>query len=122
MTRHCILSTVSAAHWDEPLSLDECTKQEISFWHENLAFLKTRHCFLNTKPHIFVSSDASDLGCGSVILLDSEQFCHKLWDREERLKSSTWRELAAIESTIQSNFTRFSHQMVYRQSGSRQNC
>ncbi len=106
MTRHCILSTVSAAHWDEQISLDEYTKQEISFWHENLAFLKTRHCFLNTKPHIFVYSDASDTGCGSVISLDSEQFCHKLWDREERLKIIN---NGVRHSVFQSNFARFSH-------------
>ena len=36
-------------------------------------------------------------------LLDrnNEQICHKLWEENEHSKSSSWRELAAIEFTLE---------------------
>ena len=90
MTRHCVLSTVAAEHWDKLIYLDEYTKNELFFWKNNLSYLKTRHCFLHSTPHKFVYSDASDTGCGSLLTLDTKQICHKLWDEHERSKSSTW--------------------------------
>ena len=54
------------------------------------------------KPNVFGLSDASTTGCGAVISLDSQHVCHKLWDSSEASKSSTWRELAAIDFAIES--------------------
>ena len=102
MTRHCVLSTVAAEHWDKPIFLDEYTKNERFFWRDNLSYRKTRHCFLHSTPHKFVYSDASDTGCGSLLTLDTKQICHKLWDENERSKSSTWRELTAIDFALPS--------------------
>ena len=51
---------------------------------------------------MFAFSDASATGCGAVISLDSEHVCHKLWNSSEASKSSTWRELAAIDFAIES--------------------
>ena len=42
--------------------------------------LKVRDCFLIHKPQRFVYSDASATGCGSVISLNDEHICHRLWD------------------------------------------
>lgn len=53
MTRHCVLSTVAAEHWDKLISLDEYTKNELFFWRDNLSYLKTRHCFLHSTPRLF---------------------------------------------------------------------
>ena len=53
--------------------------------------------FLFNKPQRFPSSVASATGCGSVITLNEDCVCHKLWEPSERSKSSTWRELAAID-------------------------
>ena len=43
-----------------------------------------------------VYSDASATWCGSQLDLIGEQVCNKLWDLEERRKSSTWRELCSL--------------------------
>ena len=51
---------------------------------------------------MFGFSDASAYGCGAVISLDSRNVCHRLWDSSEAFKSSTWRELAAIDFAIDS--------------------
>ena len=61
-----------------------------------------RFCFLDRKPHVFGFSDASATSCGAVISLDSQHIYYKLWDSSEASKSSTWRELAAIDFAIES--------------------
>ena len=54
------------------------------------------------KRHVIGFSDPSASGCGADISLDSQHVCHKLWDSSEASKSSTWRELAAIDFAIES--------------------
>ena len=98
MTRHCSMSTLCAPSWDALLNLDQYTRHEIKFWKEN----KSRLCFLDKRPHGFGFSDASATGCGAVISLDSDHVCHKLCDSFESSKSSTWREPAAIDFSIES--------------------
>ena len=38
-------------------------------------------CFLFNKPQRFAYSNASASGCGSVITLNEDCVCHKLWER-----------------------------------------
>ena len=61
-----------------------------------------RDCCPFIKPEHFAYSDASATGCGSVITLNEDRVCHKLWEPSERSKSSTWRELAAIDFSLES--------------------
>ena len=63
---------------------------ELHFWRTNLDSFKVRDCFLSKKPQSFVYSDASATGCGSVITLNEDHICHRLWEPSESLKSSTW--------------------------------
>ena len=102
MTRHCSMSIASASTWDKSFSLDEYCRQEIQFWQRNLTKLNERHCFLFKQPNCFVHSNASFTGCGSVITLNETTICHKMWEPWEREKSSTWRELSAIEFSLRS--------------------
>ena len=97
MTRHCAMSIASAPTWDDVFHLDDYCKREIYFWRDNL-----KNCFLYNKPSSFAYSDASDTGCGSLITMNETILCHKMWLPHEKAKSSTWRELAAIEFAIQS--------------------
>ena len=107
MTRHCSMSVASASTWDKKkikkkIPLDDHCRQEIHFWQHNLTQLNERHCFLFKQPNCFVYSDASVTGCGSVITLNEETICHKMWADWEREKSSTWRELSAIDFSLRS--------------------
>lgn len=92
MTRHCSMSSACAHYCDALLELDQYTKDEIIFWKENIDFVKSRFCFFDRKPHVFGFSDASD----------SQRVCHKLWDSSKASRSSTWRELPAINFAIES--------------------
>ena len=102
MTRHCIMATLSAQHWDSQVNLDQYCIEELYFWKNNLNSIKVRDCFLTNKPQRFVYSDASATGCGSVITLNEDYVCHRLWEPPECSKSSTWRELAAIDFSLES--------------------
>ena len=97
MTRHCSMSSACAPYWDAFLGLDQYTKDEIIFWKENIDFVKSRFCSLDRKRHVFGFSDASASGCCADISLERQHVCYKLWDSSEASKSSTWRELAAID-------------------------
>ena len=69
MTRHCIMSTLSAQHWDSKVKMDPYCIEELYFWKNNLNSIKVRDCFLFNKPQRFAYSYASPTGCGSVITL-----------------------------------------------------
>ena len=102
LTRHCILFVACAQHWDETSRLDRYCIEELAFWQNNLKRVQARHCFLDSKPHRLVYSDASSTGCGAVVSLDKDHLCHKLWDPSEVGRSSTWRELQAIAFAVES--------------------
>ena len=70
----------------------------MEFWNDNI-----RYCFSGTTPNRFVYSDAcSGTGCGAHVILNQEYICHTMWSENERMKSSTWRELYAIEFALRS--------------------
>ena len=100
MTRHCSMSIVVAQDWDSPFKLDQYSVDEVNFWRVNLENANIRYCFSNSLPNCFVYSDAS--GTGAHIALNHEFICHNMWTEEESGKSSTWRELYAIEFALES--------------------
>ena len=102
MTRHCSMSIVAAQDWDSPFKLDQYSVDEVNFWRVNLENANIRYCFSNSLPNCFVYSDASGTGCGAHMALNHEFVCHNMWTEEESGKSSTWRELYAIEFALES--------------------
>ena len=102
MTRHCVMSTLCSDRWDTEFHLDDYCQEELYFWKANLININTRYCFAYTCPSSFVYSDASATGCGSVIGFNNEYVCHRMWTDSESIQSSTWRELCAIEFSLQS--------------------
>ena len=104
MTRYCSISIAAAQDWDSKFDLDKYCIREIKFWERNVGPLNLKrisHDFA-LKSHFIVCSDASGVGCGAHLDFDGEKVCHKQWEGDERIKSSTWRELSAIEFGIES--------------------
>ena len=79
-------------------------KKELVFWKSYAKQLNSRA--INDeqakKSNFIVYSDASASGCGAHLDLNGEQVCHKLWEVSEGEKSSTWRELSAIDYALSS--------------------
>ena len=101
MTRQCAMSIVAAQDWDSTFILDDYCINELHLWKENLADANIRHCFTEKSPNCFDYSDASPPGCGAHMTLNQEYICHNMW-KDERSKSSTWRELYASEFALKS--------------------
>ena len=78
MTRHCVMSTLSAQQWDVGVGLDQYCIAELHFWRAKLDSFKVRDCFLSKKPQHFVYSDTSATGCGSVITVNANFYTAKL--------------------------------------------
>ena len=72
----------------------------MEFWKDTIIQGNVRYCFSGTTPNCFVYSDASSTGCGAHMTLNHEYVCHTMWSENERMKSSTWRELYAIEFAL----------------------
>ena len=102
MTRHCVLSTLCKDNWDSVFRLDDYCKEELYFWKENMVNINSRYCFVSKDPSYFVYSDASATGGGAIIDFNNDFVCHKMWSENERVQSSTWRELSVIEFSLQS--------------------
>ena len=113
MTRHCIMSTLSAQHWDSKVKMDPYYIEELYFWKNNLNSIKVLDCFLFNKPQRFAYFDARATGCGSIITLNEDCVCHKLWEPSECSKSSTWRELAATDFSLESFAPIFTCQVIH---------
>ena len=71
------------------------------FGKNNIKNVNSRDCFVSTCPSHFVYSDASATDCGSVIGFNDEYVCNTMWTEFESSQSSTWRELHAIEFSLQ---------------------
>ena len=67
--------------------MDPYCIEELYFWKNNLNSIKVRDCFLFNKPQHFAYSDSSATGCGSVITLNEDCVCHKLWEPSERSRA-----------------------------------
>ena len=63
--------------------------------------INTRYCFVSKDHSYFVYSDASATGGGAIIDFNNDFVCHKMWSENERVQSSTWRELSVIEFSLQ---------------------
>ncbi|CAH3127943.1 unnamed protein product [Porites lobata] len=100
MTRHCVLSTLCKDNWDSVFRLDDYCKEELYFWKENMVNINSRYCFVSKDPIYFVYSDASATGGGAIIDFNNDFVCHKIWSGNERVQSSTWRELSRAVGTL----------------------
>ena len=117
MTRYCSIS-IAAAHgqdWDSKFVLDEYCMRELKLWERNACQLNIKHISHDPsrKSHFIVCSDTSGVGCGAHLDLNGEQVCHKQWEECERLSSSTWRELSAIEFGIESFLQQETFQILF---------
>ena len=96
MTRYLYSAIDSGKSWDSPVDFLARPEvlQDLHFWENNINSLNVKKLFEYTPSSILSLSDASSTGCGTILSLDN--ICHKNWSSDERLKSSTWRELTAV--------------------------
>ena len=101
MTRRLCALINSAPNWNSTLSITEDVIVLI-LWKDNTVKINDIPIWpVQTVPTKIVYSDASVIGCASVIDTEGYTF-HQNWSEPERLKSCTFRELRTVELALKS--------------------
>lgn len=102
MTRFSYMEIVLRKSWDSRLNLkfQEKTIRELRFWLQNVRNYNIRK-LADTGPEcIIVYSDASNVAAAACTVGVDESKFHLMWNEQEAQKSSTWREMRAIEQAL----------------------
>ena len=112
MTRRLYALINSAPNWNSKLNITEDVIEELTFWKDNIVKINGIPIWpVQPVPTKIVYSDASVIGCASVIDIEGYTF-HQNWSEPERLKSSTFRELRTVELALKSFIRELKSQVV----------
>ena len=94
------MDIVSARSWNSYVTLSPMSIRQLSFWEENLSAINVNHFDVSYGCHKIVYSDASSTGFAGFCVQSRDRFVHDMWVGDEVMKSSTWRELAAVDRVM----------------------
>ena len=85
--------------WDRNLCLTFIQEvlRELLFYRNNVPNIKLANY---SPPTVILYNYASNVACGAYSIEDMNNIFHKMWSEKERSKSSTWREMKAIEQAL----------------------
>ena len=98
MTRESYAIIEQRSGWDTWITIKSCVgiNRELEFWGEALKSLNSKSLEINCEPEIIAYSDASAKAGASFTMCYGKQIAHRMWEQNEQVKSSTWRELEAL--------------------------
>ena len=103
MTKSISTQIAQSQHWDNVVQLNINTIDQIEYWYRVIRVLEPKEILNIPYAHrIEMYSDASSTGYGGFSVQVMGQISHGMWSQEESLKSSTWRELAAVARVLDS--------------------
>ena len=114
MTRH-LHHDINMLSWDSFVQIDDFSIKELQFWITS--FKSLPNCVLapiQRLPERLAFTDVSSYaGAGYVVHFSyTSNIVHRMWTNEERLKSSTWRELKAVVLTLKGFSDHFQNKFV----------
>ena len=97
---HCCIE--SKTSWNSSVALSRDAMDELEFWSINID--KLNKCPIGPRADCsrLVFVDASSTGFGGYIVDMGDTVAQGLWDNSESRKSSTWRELKAVDLVLKS--------------------
>ena len=98
MTKFCHMCLETRRSWYSSVGLTDGAKSELKFWADELRSRNGQRF----RPEIKAFSDASDTGYGGFLSGDVNQNSSGRWTDSESGKSSTWREIEAINRLLDS--------------------
>ena len=102
MSRNLYSLINSTSTWFDHVFLSDEVVMELKFWQENVCKCNGIPIWpVKAKPTRIVYSDASSVGCGSVIAVEGKVF-QQSWSEAESRESSTFRELKAVSMSLDS--------------------
>ena len=112
MTRAMYRSIETRSSWSDSLLIPDCVINELKFWQSNLDSYNGFSIKHQHTPSRIVYSDASDTGYGGFVVGFPHLRVNGLWSKEEKLQSSTWRELAAVNKILSNLGGELAHEKV----------
>ena len=97
MTRSLSIDILSSASWNSMIYLSEESISQILFWENTLEKINDREMKCVTGSSRIVYTDASETGYGGYCVQAGNAVSHGVWEEYERKRSSTWRELVAVD-------------------------
>jgi hypothetical protein len=88
--------------WDENIIMNEDIFRELQFWYFHCNFLSFKSIVpMYRQPQRVIFTDASQFA-GAGFTVGDNTIVHFMWEKQDRDKSSTWRELKTVANNIQS--------------------
>ncbi len=100
ISRSMLTNVQSAPSWQHSILLTTETLRDLQFQEQNILALKPVPMKTDFTFQTVVYSDASGVGAGEYIVEINEAISHGAWNDNQKLKSSTWRELIVLNSVI----------------------
>ena len=102
MTKSISIDVQKAVSWNSYIVLSKDSLSMIQFWKKNLNSLNEKAFITDFACHTIAYSDASGTGFGGYVVETPINIAHGMWSEDERLLSSTWRELMAVKRVLMS--------------------
>jgi hypothetical protein len=102
MARYNYMCIESRITWDSILNttFPDLLYDEFLFWLENIIKINFKKLYFYSKSTAIVFSDASNVARGAYTIDIDHNIFHQMWNDFETSKSSTWREMKAIEQAL----------------------
>jgi hypothetical protein len=86
--------------WDENIIMNEDIFRELQFWYFHCNFLSFKSIVpMYRQPQRVIFTDASQFA-GAGFTVGDNKIVHFMWEKQDRDKSSTWRELKTVAQII----------------------
>ena len=95
---YCLLNTRQS--WQDLLQIEENVKDEFTFWVTCVDKINGQKLWRSPAAVRIVYSDASSTGYGGYLVEHGNHVAHGQWNEQEKGKSSTWRELTAVDRVL----------------------
>ena len=102
MTRSLYALLNSRHSWYEKLQVSPEAAEELQFWCKCFPDFNGQNIWRSPSAVRVIYSDASDTGFGGYMVEHGPQIAHGQWSAWEAQQSSTWRELKAVSTVLQS--------------------
>ena len=102
MTRSMLADVQASPSWNKLITISKESKRELEFWSECISRLKPVKMKNDFVYQRVIYSDASEVGAGGYIVDVNGASAQGSWDECQKIKSSTWRELKAVQIVLKS--------------------
>ncbi|XP_063405714.1 uncharacterized protein LOC134689678 [Mytilus trossulus] len=102
LTKYLSIDVMSACSWKSYIELSAQSKEQLIFWKKNIKCVNFKHFVSDFSCHTIVYSDASGTGYGGYTVENPKNIAHGMWHETDVHRSSTWRELTAVECVLHS--------------------